>query len=154
MRQATIDKWIDIFKHYNPGMRVRYYCKQIGVSTSSFYKKRKYFLSQPDLAAYIQLDYDEVISEGAEMDHSESLGTDQESLYDNGKALDVIVPLMVVPDGSDPDSCESMTHNTKLCTSVCSGSVLEINVGTIRLRCSTAIPEADLIKLVKVCVAI
>ncbi len=32
------------------------------------------------------------------MDHSKSFGTDQESFYDNEEALDVIVPLMVVPD--------------------------------------------------------
>ncbi len=55
MKQATIDKWIDIFKHYNPDMRVRYYCKLIDISSSSFIRRRKYFLLQPKLAEYIQL---------------------------------------------------------------------------------------------------
>ncbi len=59
---------------------------------------------------------------------SESLNTDQKSLYDNGKASNVIVTLKIVPDGTDFDSYENITNNTKLSTSICDISFLEINV--------------------------
>lgn len=61
MKQAMIDKWIDIFKHYNPDVRVRYCCKLIDISSSSFIRRRKYSLSLPNLAEYIRLECNEMI---------------------------------------------------------------------------------------------
>lgn len=156
MRQETINKWINIFKQYKPDMKVEQFCRQIGFSRASFYAKKRYFMEHPELAKYVQFNSD-VRDCGKDnddslvsADHECGTGND-ESKEENAPA---IVPLVVAP-GDILNEDRNATAADYVDANYSDGfrSTLEISVGSIRQRCSTAISEGDLAKLIKVCEA-
>lgn len=158
MRQKTIDKWISIFKQYKPGMKVSRFCEQIGVSRGYFYSMRRYFMQQPELVEYIQ--HDSIECEAEETVNNGEAFHDDQSSADNNKdeeeleGASELIPLMVVPEDMSSCHCGGAANHMKAASGTCPGLDIEISVGTVRLRCSTAIPEADLAKLVRVCASV
>lgn len=152
MRQATINKWINIFEHHNPEMTVADYCEQIGVSRSAYYEKKRYFRKHPELAKFIKHSCEECET-AAETDGSDQVSHNETSENESGDAP-AIVPLMVVPEELHNDISNGSDETMKSGIRNTFGSIIEISVGTARLRCSTAIPETDLAKLVRVCASV
>lgn len=91
-------------------------------------------------------------------DDDEPSHTDQscrnENNEDGSEDAPAIVPLMVISEEMHSSGSAGLADCMNANDKTAFEPVIEISVGRIRLRCSTAIPEADLAKLVKVCASV